>query len=156
MCIFFHSERNSVMYRYWLIKNHFLVPWMSSAKSCFFPSSYPTPACGPPRKEDVKHFTYLAPYYLYINQELFSFWTLFCFFFFSLRFIFLLNFFFLFVVNFVIHWNETSLSLHVFPIPIPPPTSLSKACYNSSLEVHIYFCNFTQGQTAFVLFINCF
>ena len=28
-------------------------------------------------------------------------------------------------MNFVIHWNETSLSLHVFPIPIPPPTSLS-------------------------------
>ena len=34
-------------------------------------------------------------------------------------------FFFLFVVNFVIHWNETSMGLHVFPIPIPPPTSLS-------------------------------
>ena len=33
--------------------------------------------------------------------------------------------FFKFVVNFVIHWNETSLSLHVFPIPIPPATSLS-------------------------------
>ena len=32
---------------------------------------------------------------------------------------------FLFVVNFVIHWNETAMSLHVFPIPIPPPTSLS-------------------------------
>ena len=34
-------------------------------------------------------------------------------------------FFFLFVVNFVIHWNETAMGLHVFPIPIPPPTSLS-------------------------------
>ena len=32
---------------------------------------------------------------------------------------------FLFVVNFVIHWNETAMGLHVFPIPIPPPTSLS-------------------------------
>ena len=31
----------------------------------------------------------------------------------------------LFVVNFVIHWNETAMGLHVFPIPIPPPTSLS-------------------------------
>ena len=42
-------------------------------------------------------------------------------------FFFFLNFFifFYFVVNFVIHWNETALSLHVFPIPIPPPTSLS-------------------------------
>ena len=34
-------------------------------------------------------------------------------------------FFFLFVVDFVIHWNETAMGLHVFPIPIPPPTSLS-------------------------------
>ena len=30
-----------------------------------------------------------------------------------------------FVVDFVIHWNETAMGLHVFPIPIPPPTSLS-------------------------------
>ena len=36
-----------------------------------------------------------------------------------------LLFFFLFVVGFVIHWNETAKGLHVFPIPIPPPTSLS-------------------------------
>ena len=28
---------------------------------------------------------------------------------------------FLFVVNFVIHWHETAMDLHVFPIPIPPP-----------------------------------
>ena len=34
-------------------------------------------------------------------------------------------FFFLFVVDFVIHWNETAMGLHVFPIPIPP---LSYAC----------------------------
>ena len=34
-------------------------------------------------------------------------------------------FLFLFVVNFVIHWNKTAMGLHVFPIPIPPPTSLS-------------------------------
>ena len=26
------------------------------------------------------------------------------------------------VVDFVIHWNETAMGLHVFPIPIPPPT----------------------------------
>ena len=36
-------------------------------------------------------------------------------------------FFFLFVVNFVIHWNKTAMGLHVFPIPIPPPTSPSVA-----------------------------
>ena len=34
-------------------------------------------------------------------------------------------FFFFIVVDFVIHWNETAMGLHVFPIPIPPPTSLS-------------------------------
>ena len=47
---------------------------------------------------------------------------------FSLNFIlfnFFFFFFFLFVVDFVIHWNETAKGLHVFPIPIPPPTSLS-------------------------------
>ena len=26
---------------------------------------------------------------------------------------------------FVIHWNESAMDLHVFPIPVPPPTSLS-------------------------------
>ena len=29
------------------------------------------------------------------------------------------------VVSFVIHWHELAMDLHVFPIPIPPPTSLS-------------------------------
>ena len=43
-------------------------------------------------------------------------------FFFLSEFLFYL--FFLFVVNFVIHWNEKALGSHVFPIPIPPPTSL--------------------------------
>ena len=33
--------------------------------------------------------------------------------------------YFFFVVDFVIHWNETAMGLHVFPIPVPPPTSLS-------------------------------
>ena len=33
--------------------------------------------------------------------------------------------FFFFLVNFVIHWNETAMGLPVFPIPIPPPSSLS-------------------------------
>ena len=28
-------------------------------------------------------------------------------------------------MGFVIHWNESAMGLHVFPIPIPPPTSLS-------------------------------
>ena len=42
-----------------------------------------------------------------------------------LLFIYLFIYLFLFVVNFVIHWNETAMGLHVFPIPIPPPTSRS-------------------------------
>ena len=33
--------------------------------------------------------------------------------------------FFFFVVGFVIHWNESAMDIHVFPISIPPPTSLS-------------------------------
>ena len=45
------------------------------------------------------------------------FWNGLCCFFFCL--------FLFFVVNFVIHWNETAMGLHVFPIPIPRPTSLS-------------------------------
>ena len=28
-------------------------------------------------------------------------------------------------MGFVIHWQESAMDLHVFPIPIPPPTSLS-------------------------------
>ena len=28
-------------------------------------------------------------------------------------------------VGFVIHWHESAMELHVFPMPIPPPTSLS-------------------------------
>ena len=42
------------------------------------------------------------------------------------------SFFFFFVVNFVIHWNETAMGLHVFPIPIPPPTSSPPAPSRSS------------------------
>ena len=41
------------------------------------------------------------------------------------EFTFLFIYLFLFVVDFVINWNETAMGLHVFPIPIPPPTSLS-------------------------------
>ena len=49
-------------------------------------------------------------------------------------YIFFLFFFFLFVVNFVIHWNEKALGSHVFPIPIPPPTSLSTRSLQVLLE----------------------
>ena len=43
----------------------------------------------------------------------------------KLYFFYFIIIFFLFVVDFVIHWNETAMGLHVFPIQIPPPTSLS-------------------------------
>ena len=29
------------------------------------------------------------------------------------------------VVGFVIHWHDSAMDIHVFPIPIPPPTSVS-------------------------------
>ena len=38
-------------------------------------------------------------------------------------YLFIYFIFFLFVGNFVIHWNETAMGLHVLPMPIPPPTS---------------------------------
>ena len=41
-----------------------------------------------------------------------------------LFFLYFLFFIFFIVVDFVIHWNETAMGLHVFPIPIPlPPPS---------------------------------
>ena len=45
----------------------------------------------------------------------------------QIYFFFLYSFFYYFfiVVDFVIHWNETAMGLHVFPIPIPLPTSPS-------------------------------
>ena len=44
--------------------------------------------------------------------------------FFSSWAVYLLLFFFI-VEGFVIHWNESAMDLHVFPILIPTPTSLS-------------------------------
>ena len=39
--------------------------------------------------------------------------------------IFFLNFIYLFfLVVFVIHWHESAMDIHVFPIPIPPPPHL--------------------------------
>ena len=38
---------------------------------------------------------------------------------------FILFFIFYIVMDIVIHWNETAMGLHVFPILIPPPNSLS-------------------------------
>ena len=40
-------------------------------------------------------------------------------------YLFIYLFFKKIVVGFVIHGNESAMGLHVFPIPIPSPTSLS-------------------------------
>ena len=61
----------------------------------------------------------------------------FSFYFFLIFFVIIFFFFFTFTFiswrlitlhycsGFVIHWHESAMDLHVFPIPIPPPTSLS-------------------------------
>ena len=55
-----------------------------------------------------------------------SVWTQHCFFFFNPQLFLLVGGKLLYniVVVFVIHWHELAMDLHVFPIPIPPPTSL--------------------------------
>ena len=57
-------------------------------------------------------------YYLHVQEILKYRWAI-------PKLDFRLLFFFFILVNLVIHWNETVMGLHVFPIPIPPPTSLS-------------------------------
>ena len=61
------------------------------------------------------------------RKVLFEFYFIFFvfYFYFFYLYVYFYYYYFLFVVNFVIHWNETAMGLHVFPIPIPPPTSLS-------------------------------
>ena len=51
-------------------------------------------------------------------------------------------FIYLFVVNFVIHWNETAMGLHVFPIPIPPPTSLSTRSTSHYFKLNLIYYKF--------------
>ena len=63
-----------------------------------------------------------ASFRYHFYQSLLSFEI--CLFFLIFFFFFKFILFFLFVVNFVIHLNEKVLGSHVFPIPIPPPTSL--------------------------------
>ena len=77
----------------------------------------------------------------------------------SNSFFFLFSFFFfLIVVDFVIHWNETAMGLHVFPIPIPPahlplhpiPLGLPSAPGPSACLVHptwagdLFLTNYSQ------------
>ena len=55
-------------------------------------------------------------------HNFFFFFLVFSGFYFILYFLFI---YFYTVVVFVIHWHESAMDLHVFPIPIHPPTSLS-------------------------------
>ena len=62
--------------------------------------------------------------------------------------------FFLFVVSSVIHWSEKALGSHVFPIPIPPRTSLPTRSLqvlpvifisnSRSHQMNFYICAFTS------------
>ena len=71
--------------------------------------------------KSVKHCGHLSVYI----TEIIALWLVYFFSFFFLILKTVSFFFFLFVVNFVIHWNESAMGLHVFPIQIPPPTPLS-------------------------------
>ena len=55
-----------------------------------------------------------------LDAMILVFWMLSFFFSFFLIYLFI----YFIVVDFVIHWNESAMGLHVFPIPISPPTSL--------------------------------
>ena len=68
---------------------------------------------------------YIILHIFYETRKMYSLAPDFIFFYFSFISISWRLIFFLFVVNFVIQWNETAMGLHVFPILIPPPTSLS-------------------------------
>ena len=70
---------------------------------------------------------------VYVSLSFFLSFFLFLFFCFLSPFYLFFNYYYFFiVVDFVIHWNETAMGLHVFPILIPPPTSLSPEPSKSS------------------------
>ena len=80
----------------------------------------------------------LSPLFLFLLPFFFSFISVKCYF----DFYFIFFIFFLIVVGFVIHWNESAMDLHVFPIrsPLPPPSppapSRSSQCTRSKRLSH--------------------
>ena len=80
-------------------------------------SGLPCPSPGDLPNPGIKPESLTVSWIFFLSFFFFFFFTVFTFIFIYL--------FILFVVNFVIHWNETAIGLHMFPIPIPPPTSLS-------------------------------
>ena len=93
----------------WIWKNHLLQSYQIT-------HSVENTKSEPKARERAKSLS--VPSKIRISGLLWKFLSILFFFF---NFIYL----FLFVVDFVIHWNETAMGLHVFPILIPPPTSLS-------------------------------
>ena len=82
------------------------------------------------KKKSLLKFSYFLIKFLWVFFLLLSCMSYFFFFYFI---------FFLFVVNFVIHWNKTAMGLHVFPIPIPPPTSRVISIFWILTAYQIYF-----------------
>ena len=65
----------------------------------------------------VPFYSYIPPFFFHLSSHKIFFFS---FIFISWRLITLQ-----YCSGFCIHWNESAMDLHVFPIPIPPPTFLS-------------------------------
>ena len=107
----------------WILRTNFLYDWLVWSPCNTRDSQESSPA---PQFKSISSLALLTKWCLCFFNTLFRFVIAFLprngVFYFIFFKVYL---FFLFVVNFVIHWNETAMGLHVFPIPIPPPTSLS-------------------------------
>ena len=107
----------ALLFLFWDSVMYKLVLSMASHNSCKFSSL------------SFIHFVLLTRWFqmtcLLVHRFFFFFHTVHPDFILVLLFIYFFVIIFFIVVDFVIHWNETAMGLHVFPIPFPPPTSLS-------------------------------